>query len=311
MSDHEEMPPEPNPSWDADASHPGTDAPTDAQVEAMVALLGDDPGPLQDAARRRLLSWGALAERGLKRGAERAHISTRTRCRALLRAIDVQRLLAQFGALRLDRSGAESARGLLEGAVMAAQMVRTFVPEARSLAQQLRRHASVLRGECAGRSLPLCARMLSERLHGRLGLRGCGVGDVDVEHVLIDRAWRNRIGAPVSLSLLYLLVARWAGLSAAGVAMPDHFLVRLHGPRPLLIDPFHGGRVVTKIDCTRYLRAHGHTRVVDRLRDLSDREVLIRYLQSLQKAAQPRPSSRPHSQAQATLRRALALLGSR
>ena len=190
-----------------------------------------------------------------------------------------------------------------EGAVLAAQMVRTFVPETRQLAAQLRREANALRRECQGRSVPVCARLLAERLHDELGLRGGDAESLDIDHVMVDRALANKVGAPIALSLIYLLVARWAGLSAAGVAMPDHFLVRIHGPRPLLLDPFHGGRIVTKADCARYLRANGYERVREHLRDLNDREVLIRYLQSL-RAANRRPSSETH----ATLGAALALL---
>ena len=50
------------------------------------------------------------------------------------------------------------------------------------------------------------------------------------------------IGVPVTLSMIYLLVARWAGLTVSGVGMPTHFLVRLHGVRPVLVDPYYGGR---------------------------------------------------------------------
>lgn len=283
---------------------PQPSEPTFAQIRAMIAVLGDDRGPLQESAHRRLLTWGAMAVPLLKEGAEAAHMATRTRCRSLLREIEVRDLLHRFARLRLEQIGRSSAPGLLDGAVMAAQMVRTFVPESRSLAAKLRRVANKLRRDCEGRSLPMCARLLAERLHGELGLSGCDADELDVEHVLIDRALANGIGAPIALSLVYLLVARWAGLSAAGVALPDHFLVRVHGPRPLLLDPFHGGRVIPKADCARYLRASGYNRVREHLRDLTDREVLIHYLRSLRRASNRRPS--PH--ARATLGKALDLL---
>lgn len=307
---------------------PQPSEPTVAQIAAMIGVLGDDRGPLQESARKRLLAWGELAVPQLREGAEAEHMSTRTRCRSLLRAIEVRAVLRRFGELQLDQIGRASAPGLLEGAVLAARMVRTFVPETRSLAAQLRREAGSLRRECDGRSLPTCARLLAERLHDQLGLTGCDADQLDVDHVqlvqelferddieredidrelidrvLIDRVMASKVGAPIALSLIYLLVARWAGLSAAGVALPDHFLVRLHGPRPLLLDPFHGGRVVTKADCARYLRSNGYDRVREHLRDLNDREVLIRYLRSLRAA-----NRRSAPDAHATLGEALDLL---
>jgi hypothetical protein len=287
---------------------PQPSEPTFAQIRAMIAVLGDDPGALQESARRRLLTWGEIAVPLLREGAEAEHMATRTRCRALIREIEIRDLLWRFGRLRLDQIGRDSAPVLLDGAIMAAQMVRTFVPESRKLAAQLRREANGLRRDCAGRSLPVCARLLAERLHDRLGLVGCDVEQVDIDHVLVDRALGNRVGAPIALSLIYLLVARWAGLSAAGVALPNHFLVRIHGPRPLLLDPFHGGRVIPKADCARYLRATGFDRVREHLRDLTDREVLIHYLRSLRRASSRRQLHRTQSDARETLGKALGLL---
>jgi len=289
-------------------SRPHSSEPTVEQIAAMISVLGDDRGPLQRSAHDRLLSWGDRAIDQLREGADAEHMPTRARCRALLRAIEVRGAVTRLGELRLDSVGQASVPVLLEGAVLAAQVVRTFVPATKALAARLRREAVALRRACAGRSLPVCARLLVDRLHGGLGLRGCEHELLDIDHqllvdeifddscvnrdlldrVLIDRVLANREGAPVALSLIYLLVARWAGLSAAGVALPDHFLIRLHGPRPLLLDPFYGGRVVTKSDCVRYLRRNGYERPGDYLRDLNDREVLVRYLQSLRAAGRRR-----------------------
>lgn len=278
--------------------------PTPAQIAATIELLGDDHAPLVGAARDRLLRWGAIVLPQLREGAEANSLRLRTRCRSLLRTFEMRDGLRRFARLRLGRTGRSAAPPLLEGAVLLAKMVRTFVPEVPQLTAVLRAEANQLRAACAGRSLPTCARLLGERLHDRLGLRGGDATSVELDHVLIDRVLQQRVGLPVTLSLIYLLVARWAGLAVTGVAMPDHFLVRLHGVRPVLVDPFHAGRTITKVDCARYLRASGCERVRDHLRDLTDREVLIHYLRYLRRAA----SQRVVPETQQTLGHALALL---
>ncbi|MDO8349308.1 MAG: transglutaminase family protein [Planctomycetota bacterium] len=283
--------------------------PTPAQLAAAIVLLGDDRGPIQAAASARLLRWGEAARKSLHDAAEAEAVLLRMRARALLRALDMQKDLRRFAELRLGRGGRGSAPALLEGAVLLTQMVRTFVPDTAELASRLRREANTLRGEFAGRSLPTCARLLAQRLHGELRLAGGDASGPEpdlssLDRVSVDRVLDLRTGVPVALSLIYLLVARWAGLSAAGVAMPDHFLVRLHGVRPVLVDPFHGGRAVTKVDCARHLRAGGHEQVREHLRDLTDREVLIHYLRGLQRAA----AHRAVPETQKTLGHALLLL---
>lgn len=282
--------------------HPSS--PTSDQIAAMISMLGDDHVPLWRSARRRLLSWGEAAVDHLCVGAEAAHVPTRMRCRSLLRSVELQRVLKQLDALRPDLETGSSTTGLLSGAVLVARLVRTFVPAAATQAETLKPAAERLRAAAAGRSLPVQARLLASCMSDELGFAGCGMEQLDrlqreaqrgganggvlgrrlADRLLLDRVLQLKEGAPISLSLLYLLVARWAGMSASGVAMPNHFLVRVHGPRPLLLDPFHSGRVVTKSDCMRHLRQAGYQRPSDHLGDLSDRALLQRYVDGVRAA---------------------------
>jgi len=291
------------------AGIPDSNLPSAKQIANTIALLADDDGPVQANARERLLLWGDAVVQQLETAAEAESVMLRLRSRSILRAIDVRRDLRKFGALRLENKGSRSAQSLLDGAVLLSRMVRTFVPPSDELGDRLRDHAMVLRQDFAGRSLPTCARLLAERLHDDAGLKGYSDADggasvLELDHVLVDRVLGVGRGVPVSLSMIYLLVGRWAGLSVAGVALPDHFLVRLHGIRPVLVDPFHAGRTITKSDCARYLRANGHDQVRHHLRDLSDREVLSYYLRALRRAA----SYRATPETRQALSQALTLL---
>jgi regulator of sirC expression with transglutaminase-like and TPR domain len=67
---------------------------------------------------------------------------------------------------------------------------------------------------------------------------------------VIDR----RTGIPISLSVLYMEVARRAGLEVFGVGLPGHFLVRAESRgRTVLVDPFHGGAILSAEDCQKRL----------------------------------------------------------
>ncbi len=63
---------------------------------------------------------------------------------------------------------------------------------------------------------------------------------------VIDR----RLGLPITLAVVYMEVARRAGLQVEGVGLPGHFIVR-HIDRDSVryIDPFHQGRVLSVDDC--------------------------------------------------------------
>jgi regulator of sirC expression with transglutaminase-like and TPR domain len=73
----------------------------------------------------------------------------------------------------------------------------------------------------------------------------------------------RRTGIPITLALVYMEVARRAGLHVEGINFPGHFLVRCPGPRqrldgdsPLIIDAFHGGALLSEQACRDLLRRH-------------------------------------------------------
>ncbi len=258
--------------------------PSTANVVAAVQLLTEEDPRIQLRVRAQLLRWSAEALPTIRAAAESADPVVRTRARSLLRSIEVREELATFAKLRLDRANRRHAGPLLQGVVQLTRIVRPFGPDVEQLQHALHGEAMLLRRRCAGRSLPTCARLLSEHLAERMGFYGGEASSCDSRHVLFDGVVEGRCGVPVTLSLVYLLVARWAGVQASGVAMPHHYLVRLHGRRPLLLDPFHGGRVVTRNDCVRHLKAGGHGKASSQLLDQSDRQVLASYLRALRRA---------------------------
>lgn len=76
------------------------------------------------------------------------------------------------------------------------------------------------------------------------------VGNTDDYHnpgnTLLPEVLQNRTGLPITLSLVYKLVADALGLSCWGIGLPGHFIIAVQAEgRPLWIDAFSGGRVIT------------------------------------------------------------------
>ena len=85
----------------------------------------------------------------------------------------------------------------------------------------------------------------------------------DPRNSFLNQVLERRTGIPITLALVYLEVARRSGVRVVGVNFPGHFLVRIPAGRAahslaedLIIDPFHGGALLSEPDCRRLLRKH-------------------------------------------------------
>lgn len=66
------------------------------------------------------------------------------------------------------------------------------------------------------------------------------------DNSMLDLVLRRRRGLPILLSVVYVEVARRAGIELAGVGLPGHFVVGHFGTDPpALLDPFGGGATIT------------------------------------------------------------------
>jgi regulator of sirC expression with transglutaminase-like and TPR domain len=66
------------------------------------------------------------------------------------------------------------------------------------------------------------------------------------DNSMLDLVLERRRGLPILLSVVYIEVARRAGVELAGVGLPGHFVVGHFGAEPpVLLDPFAGGAPVS------------------------------------------------------------------
>ena len=78
------------------------------------------------------------------------------------------------------------------------------------------------------------------------GYRGNQADYYDPRNSFLNDVIDRKLGIPITLSVLYLEVARRLGFPLAGISFPGHFLVRHQSPqRDFFVDPFHRGEILT------------------------------------------------------------------
>lgn len=92
-------------------------------------------------------------------------------------------------------------------------------------------------------------RILNRVLFHEHGFRGNTEDYADPLNSFLDQVLIRRKGIPLSLSIVYLLVAERVGLPLEPVGLPGHFLVGCYTEgHPFYIDPFNAGRLLTADD---------------------------------------------------------------
>ena len=79
----------------------------------------------------------------------------------------------------------------------------------------------------------------------------------DPRNSCLNEVLDRRTGIPITLSVVYMEVARRAGLQVDGINFPGHFLVRCPEQKGhLIIDPFHAGALLSEHKCRLLLQKH-------------------------------------------------------
>lgn len=115
--------------------------------------------------------------------------------------------------------------------------------------EEIGRIGATIRRRVTGASSHGLLAHLHHELFERRGFRGNVEDYYNPGNSFLPVVLKSERGIPITLSLVYKLVANRIGLRAEGINAPGHFLAQVHsGARPMLIDAFHGGRVLTAQD---------------------------------------------------------------
>jgi regulator of sirC expression with transglutaminase-like and TPR domain len=136
-----------------------------------------------------------------------------------------------------------------------------------------------------GLSATLRYEAMRQVLVGDDELRGNENDYYDPENSYLNRVLDRRLGIPISLSIVWLEVARRLKWPVAGLGFPGHFIIRFDDHEHfVLVDPFRDGRTLAIDDCHRILDYHFDGKVPftpEFLQPVGARSILARLLKNL------------------------------
>ncbi|MGF1570937.1 MAG: SirB1 family protein [Nodosilinea sp.] len=115
----------------------------------------------------------------------------------------------------------------------------------------LDRMGATLGQRLEGETYPLkIIRTINHYLFAELNFRGDTLDYYDPRNSFLNEVLTRRVGIPITLSLVYLELAKRVGFPMVGIGVPGHFLIRpTVAGMDMFVDPFHGGDILFEQDC--------------------------------------------------------------
>lgn len=259
---------------------------SDAQRAALVQLLADEDPQVFRRIFDTLLAQGPSARAWLGPHRLSDDACIRRRVSGVIDRLD--RLDADRAFLAFCLSNGESL-DLEEGGLLLSRTAHAGVNPSGYRAM-LDAFAAGARERLAGADSPQSILLtLNRYVFGDLGFHGNTEDYYDPRNNYLTSTLDSRTGNPITLSCVYLLISHRLRLPVVGVGLPGHFVCRYQTAAcEIYIDPFNGGRLLTRADCIQHLTRCNFSPRDEHLSPVSPRRILMRTLNNLLQIHQQR-----------------------
>jgi len=161
-----------------------------------------------------------------------------------------------FKLLSKQVNSIKSSDALLYGAVAISMHQMPEVNPTR-VDTQIQRYADLIRKRVRSNQPQAILAHLHEQLFEREGFLGNTEDYYNPHNSYLPAVLSSKRGLPITLSLIYKLIAERLGLRTWGIGLPGHFLVAVEDAPgvPLLVDPFSSGRILNKEEAHEKLQS--------------------------------------------------------
>ena len=227
---------------------------SDNQINALIHLLSDQDPQIAQTIHDQLVAVGQPALPLLTRAQAQSDAGRLTdRIGSVIADIKRTEVERAFRALLTAKTGPID---LERGAFLIAQAAYPGldIPPYQS---QIENMVAALRQRWTTDIPPRQAiQVINDYLFHELGFKGNTREYYDPDNSFLHRVLDRRVGIPISLSALYLLVGQRLNVPVVGIGLPGHFMVGLR-TEPVFIDCFNQGVVLSQGDCGKFLQEYG------------------------------------------------------
>jgi len=248
------------------------------EIKALITLLGDDDLKVKNVAQQKLLALGEPTQQTLRQVAfSDSDGRTRIAAQGLLEDFRLEQLAQDFKKLNCESDfDLESACFILAKIEYPELNIQKYVNKIDGLALEAEQRVN---GVDEDRDK---VQVINHFLFEEKGFRGNEESYYEPENSYINKVLDRQTGIPISLSAIYLFLARRLNLPVDGVGFPGHFLLKYRSDsRPFFIDAFNRGQILSQQDCKHFIKKMGYAFYPYYLNTSGSRDILARMIRNL------------------------------
>jgi regulator of sirC expression with transglutaminase-like and TPR domain len=250
------------------------------QISHLIRLLDDRDEFIRGRVRDQLIEIGEDALPFLEMAVRMENPTLRAMAGEIIQAIYPMRLGEKFRQLALKARGSDLD---LEAGIILLMEFGHPQSKPEDVTVPLDRIADKLASQLIADDSPDQAiQALTRCLFLEEGFAGNESNYLDPDNSYFNKVLERRTGLPISLSALYMLVAKRLHLPIVGVGLPGHYIVKYASPtEPIFFDPFHKGRIIRREECIQLINRAGFKFEEHHLSQATHRETLVRMINNL------------------------------
>lgn len=263
----------------------GVELPT-GELQSLIKLLDDESDFVYENVKERLLYHGDNSINFIKEYADLNDPLTLMRANEIISTINFDQLFEKFTRLKIKNN-----KDLLEEAVFLISMygypdvnIDNYRMILDKMAMDIEKRIDD-RGYIDHTTVDTI-NIINEYLFVERGFYGNSDNYYDPDNSYINKVLDKKIGIPVSISVLYILLAKRLNLPIFGVNLPSHFIIKYQdSTEEFFIDPFNKGIVISRDEVIEFLEKLGldeeEFNHIPYLKIAEDKEIIKRVLANL------------------------------
>ncbi len=258
------------------------------ELDYLIKLLDDEDENIYNSVRERFLSHGENTSEYLRGFLNDENILIKKRAGEIISTINYDKIRSEL--IRLSNSDTDD---LLENSMIALtefaypstdkNEIKKVLDE---MSADISKKLNFINPDHSRINALQLLNTINDYLFNEKGFGGNSENYFDPDNSYIGKFLEKKTGLPVTLSVVYLLIAKRLNIPVFGINLPGHFILKyIRDTEEYFIDPYNNGIIISLKEASEFIKNAGMTnedfKNIPYLHPATDKEIILRVIRNL------------------------------